>query len=142
MTKNEMIAKFLLQYFDCTRGVGHTQTVLKGFNRVPEAMIVVGCAHSLPEISPNYNLPLDDEMPRRMAGRHVPLVFDNHAIYTLLVGYLQDMDDIRSKLNHTIMDTLSMKRQWDEAKEKLCTTQEKLKTTRRKLRAERKRKSL
>ena len=132
----------MLQYFDCTRGVGHTQTVLKGFNRVPEAMIVVGCAHSLPEISPNYKLPMDDEMPRRMAGRHVPLVFDNYAIYTLLVGYLQDMDDIRSKLNSTVMNALSLNRQLTEAKESLCATQEKLKQARKKLREARKRKSL
>ena len=135
-TPGEENALALVQYFDMSRGAGHTRTVVKGLAREPHAHVIVDSYENIPGIPSYFKIPLSD-LGRRLAGLHDPLVIDNYALSKLLTSLLMAIREVRDERYYAqallASTTYKLERAKDELKETdalLAATKGKLKRLR------------
>ena len=137
MSNFESMAKPLVGYFNGTRGVGHTKTVMLGFNRSPEARIIVVCEHDLPNIPMNQKIPLEN-LGRWLEGTRSPLVIDNHALDVMLCTGLYEAQLNKEAHVRTKLELYRVHEELDELRGELKGTKAKLEEVRKRNRQLRK----
>jgi hypothetical protein len=117
-----MTALSLVQYFDMSRGTGHTRTVVKGLARELNALVIVDSHEDIPTIPAPFKIPLND-LKRRLAGRRDPIVIDNHALVKLLLSLLWATGNERNERHYAETMMASVKNKLNATRDRLLDTQ-------------------
>lgn len=138
-TAAEDLALSLVQYFDMSRGAGHTRAVVRGLTREPNALVIVDSYQDIPTIPSPFKVPLSD-LKRRLAGRRDPIVIDNHALVKLLLSLLWATGNERNERHYAEAMMASVKRSLHSTQERLLASRAALVAAEEQLRLAAKRK--
>ena len=93
----------LIHYFNVTRGVGHTKTVLDGVRNIDDCLMVVD-THWFSDIAKLENPPSKSKLISfsyicdRLRGYHRPLVFDNLVLWLIFNNSLKKIEDLELEI--------------------------------------------
>jgi len=91
----------LVQYYDGTRGVGHTSAVIAGAENVEQCMVIASNVESLRRLAaPGLFkvMTLAELRNGKMRGHDCPMVLDNHALTELARGSLAEISRLEYKI--------------------------------------------
>jgi len=87
----------LTDYYNSTRGVGHTKTLLEGTNRVKSTIIHANQLQIDKDKGPNLKITLHNL--DKLRGRKDPIAIDNAALYSLFSESASEISHLEEKAN-------------------------------------------
>jgi hypothetical protein len=101
----------LLNYYERTRGVGHTRVMLEGATNRPEALVVFAYPLQDKILTPgplkNSQVLSLETVTTDLLGRGVPLVFDNTGMSELLAQSLEEINRLEAEVQSLQDKTLT-----------------------------------
>lgn len=101
MSQVQILIEELIRYYETTRGVGHTRTMLQGVTCGRNAVVVVANSQMGGMLMRHYQVDRivtlhQIKQGSVLRGMQAPLVFDNHALVTLLADMRETLRQAES----------------------------------------------
>lgn len=92
----------LADFYQTTRGVGHTTVLKKGTDNHPGALVLVGTHRDRTTLDFDRNTISysEPDWDHKLLGQHRPLVVDNHAMQMILSDAIRAIDGNNKSLSH------------------------------------------
>jgi hypothetical protein len=92
----------LITYYNCTRGVGHTQGMLEGANYTDNALILVSNRHQVDYLKKQIGSPksvyITSDSDRALRGCRKPLFIDNAETFSIFRTALSEIEYLESEI--------------------------------------------
>lgn len=100
--------EFLLDYYQATRGIGHSTLIKKGTDNYDQPFMVLTCnSEGDPFIDVNKEDIVSIESLNRVIGKRKPMVIDNGAVIKLLYETILTIDTLQ-KENKQLKETIRL----------------------------------
>jgi hypothetical protein len=108
----ETVLAQIIDYYDSTRGVGHTHSALNGALNTPCNMVVMSKQNSSSRLPLLKNKLITLWMLDNLKGSKIPLVFDNSVLRELFQSVLLRIHELKAEYVGIPVRTIKLKKRY------------------------------